>query len=161
MLTPADIEKKVFAVVRLREGYSSKEVDDFLDRVLVSYRELQAELDGYRRADTAVLPQVVPNEIIQASRLLELAEKAAKEQYEEAEVNAGALKDAARQPGQQIIQDAKAEATRLIEEGTNEKHAEVGRLEDQRGKMQTQINELLVVQQNVHKKLKAALEAIE
>lgn len=38
MLTAEDVLNQRFQIVKLREGYDQDEVDDFLDRVVVSLR---------------------------------------------------------------------------------------------------------------------------
>jgi cell division initiation protein len=159
MLRPEQIEKKEFAVGM--RGYSQKEVDDFLDEILVSYRQLLAEAEGFRRADTAVIPPVsIPEQITQASKLLELAQQAAAEQNAEALAEKDKVIQEARREGQKLVQDAKAEATRLLEEATQVKHAEVGRLEDQRQVLQNSIKTLEGHREQVANRLAAALREV-
>jgi DivIVA domain-containing protein len=144
MLNPRDIEQKVFTVVRLREGYSQPEVDDFLDQVVTSYSQVYAELDGYKKvrleaeeAPTQVIPLVEP-ELMAASRIVQVAERTAEE----------------------MIEDAKATALEIIEDGKRERHALMGEMEERKARLQAQLNELAVAQSNVQRRLKAALEAI-
>jgi DivIVA domain-containing protein len=160
MIRPEDIEKKVFTVVHLRNGYSQNEVDDYLDEVILSYRAVLAELDGFRRADTAVIPMAVPEQITQASRLLELSQQAVADEKAAAEEEAKKVLYEARLEGQKIVQGAKAEATRLLEEATQAKHAEVGRLEDQRQVLQNSLEILEGHRKRVAERLAAALREV-
>jgi DivIVA domain-containing protein len=151
MLTPKDIENKQFAVVRLREGYSSKEVDDFLDKILVSYRELYAELDGYRKvrfddAPTEVLPAVVEPDIVLASKLLKVAEEACKRETDEAKAQA-----------QEIIDGAHAEAQKVVNGAHAEKHRVVGEMEERKERLTARLTEITSVHAEVIKKLRGAL----
>jgi DivIVA domain-containing protein len=154
MLTPQDIEAKKFAVVRLREGYSSKEVDDFLDRIVVSYREVQAELDGYRRASydapTQVLPAVVEPDVVVASKLLKVAEEACRQETQEAKAEASRL-----------IDEAHAEAQIIVNGAHGEKHRVIGEMEERKEKLSARLDEIASVHADVLKKLKTALEAVE
>lgn len=48
-LTPEDVLRKKFAQTRLRPGYDKDEVDDFLDDVVATLRDVQARLDESER----------------------------------------------------------------------------------------------------------------
>jgi len=58
MLTPADVEQKTFSTA-LR-GYDLDEVDDFLDEVVATLRELTEQLDQARLAGAGVEAVVTP-----------------------------------------------------------------------------------------------------
>lgn len=150
MLIPEDIEGKQFGVVM--RGYSQKEVDDFLDEVVVSYREIHAELDGYRRADTAVLHPIVdvPAEVSQASRLLKVAEEACRQEQEEAKATA-----------RNIIDGAQTEAKNIVNAAHGERHRVIGELEEQRQKLQAKVDELENHRARVAERLAAALKEVE
>lgn len=169
MLTPQQIESKQFTVVRARAGYSQPEVDNFLDEIVTSYKLVYQELERHRgrlshvsEADTQVIPSVaIPEQITQASKLLELAQRAADDQAVAAKISHEQIVQGARDSGKQIIRDAKAEATRLLEDATREKHAEVGRLEDKREKLQARLDELDNHRKMVAERLAAALREVE
>jgi DivIVA domain-containing protein len=153
MLTPHDIEQKQFTVHRLREGYAQKEVDDFLDEVVLSYREAMAELDGYRRADTAVLSPVlpeVPPEISQASMLLRVAEETARR-----------IEDEAKSKATVVIAEAETTANKIINAANGEKHRVIGELEERKEKLSARLSEITSVHADVIKKLRGALNAAE
>jgi DivIVA domain-containing protein len=158
MLRPEDIDKKQFAVGM--RGYYQKEVDDFLDMVRAAYADLYHNWKLRSDAPTQAIP-TVPEQITQASKLLELAQQAAADQNAEAVAAKDKIVEGARASGKQIVQDAKAEATRLLEEATKEKHAEVGRLEDQRQKALEALVSLQNARDEIASKLKATLEAME
>ena len=48
-LTPEDVVNKRFNPTKFREGYDQDEVDDFLDEVMVTLRELTARLEAAER----------------------------------------------------------------------------------------------------------------
>jgi DivIVA domain-containing protein len=153
MLTPDDIQKRVFTVVRARAGYNQEEVDDFLDEVHAAYDKLYEEHVRASNAPTQLIPKVQPDlpvEIAQASRLLKVAEESARQEHEEARIRAGV-----------IVDDAKSEANRIINAARAEQHRTIGELEERRTYMQSQIDDLAKAHADVLRKLKAALGAAE
>lgn len=56
-LTPMDLINKRFAPTKFREGYSQSEVDNFLDKVILELKRLQAENKDLkrRRANTEIV----------------------------------------------------------------------------------------------------------
>jgi DivIVA domain-containing protein len=156
MLLPDDIEKKQFTVHRLREGYAQSEVDNFLDEIHASYLAMYTELDRYRKASdapTQVIPAIKPDlplEISQASRLLKVAEEAARQEHEEAKSQAA-----------RIMLEARDEAKRIVSEGKAEHHRTVGELEERKAQIQGQIDDLARAHADVLRKLRSALSRLE
>lgn len=58
-LTPEDIVTKRFQSTKFREGYDQDDVDNFLDEVVVAFRELIAENEELKR--NGVSPTSVPS----------------------------------------------------------------------------------------------------
>lgn len=132
MLTPADIDKKEFGTVRLREGYDQDEVDNFLDlaaQALTAANEettqaraeaaqyksrlaiVQRQLDAYGEQPTTQMeavpaaPPVVPMPefLGDVSRILSVAQQSADEQMAEAAGKAG-----------QLIREAEIKASAVV-----------------------------------------------
>lgn len=101
MLTPSDIEQKTFSTA-LR-GYDLDEVDDFLDEVVSSIRDLQEEL-AEARSSAAKSPEPVADESA-VGRALIAAQSAADQ-----------ILAAARDDADRALANAKEEADRLITE---------------------------------------------
>jgi cell division initiation protein len=121
-ITPADIEKKTFSTA-LR-GYDLDEVDDFLDEMVVAFREIQeelaaakdrvAQLEGDPEALAAVSASAPPAPDESAvGRALVAAQTAADRMLEEAQVEAD-----------KIVGDARSEADTFAQE-RDQKKAEV------------------------------------
>lgn len=70
-LTPADVRNKVFATVRVREGYDMAQVDDFLDQV-------EATLDRVLRENAELKTRPAqPPAVESAPQIIALAQEAA------------------------------------------------------------------------------------
>lgn len=101
MLTPSDIEQKTFSTA-LR-GYDLDEVDDFLDDVVATIRDLQEEL-AEARSSAAKSPEPVADESA-VGRALIAAQSAADQ-----------ILAAAREDADRSLAEAKEEADRLMAE---------------------------------------------
>jgi cell division initiation protein len=101
MLTPDDIEQKTFSTA-LR-GYDLDEVDDFLDHVVATIRDLQEEL-AEARSSAAKVPEPVPDESA-VGRALIAAQSAADQ-----------IMAAAREDSDRTLTNAQEEAKRLVSE---------------------------------------------
>lgn len=101
MLTPSDIEQKTFSTA-LR-GYDLDEVDDFLDEVMSTLRDLQEQL-AEARSSAARSPDPVADESA-VGRALIAAQSAADQ-----------ILEAAREDADRAVGDAKEEAERMMTE---------------------------------------------
>lgn len=111
-LTPADVRNKVFATVRLREGYDMAQVDTFLDqvetaltRVLQENAALRARPDRSRRPAASAgagAPHIVALAQEAADRAIAMAQEEAREIVAEANGRAEAAKREALSYGGRI-----------------------------------------------------------
>ena len=123
MLKPSDVEQKTFSTA-LR-GYDLDEVDDFLDEIVATIRELNKQLDEARegQATTAPAPVTQPTPAAEVDesavgRALIAAQAAADRLLEEAESEAAKIVDGARSEADDLVaeRDAhKAEAQAEID----------------------------------------------
>lgn len=158
MLTPADVEAKRFTVVRLREGYHQAEVDDYLDNVIVSMKSLEAERNLYRdRAEATIQLPPVRDDAAKASRILDLADAEAGRIKSGAQAEAATIVQRAKVDAEEQRRVAQKRADEIIAEGTESKHAEVGRLEDQRQKLEAEVQRLEEARDLAKAKLERAI----
>lgn len=59
-LTPEQIVNKSFRVTKFREGYDQDEVDDFLDEVVETVRDLVREIDELKRSGVSGVSSAQP-----------------------------------------------------------------------------------------------------
>jgi DivIVA domain-containing protein len=177
MLTPRDISMKRFTNTRFREGYDQEEVDSFLDRVHEDYDYLWTSFHAekqkaQREAKTQKLPVVTevkepPSAML--AKILAVAEETAEKHIHEGKVQAEqirlkakddseALMKTARDSAQSVINAANAEAEELKRQGTEERHREIGALEDKRAQVQARVDELVRAEEEVTARLRKALE---
>ena len=104
MLTPLDIENKKFSK-QMMNGYSVKEVDDFLDEIGADYAKKYKELK-----ETSKTIEDLNNELVHYKNIegtlqntLVMAQKTAEE-----------VKQVAKQQAEQIITDAKSTAQKEL-----------------------------------------------
>lgn len=152
MITPADIDRKQFTTVRLREGYDQDDVDGFLDqcsraltgstareaaaqvelsRLKSQAAVLKRQLDTYGTAPTAALPQVIPEYLGDVSRILSVAQQTADQQTAEA-----------RGQADEHITAAKAEAVRIVGDATVEADQQRNRAQGELYTVQTALSAL-------------------
>lgn len=171
MLSPADINDKQFATTRLKEGYDQQDVDDFLDRVQADY----ARLDDYVRrleADNATLRRnasEAPTEVLRletapappsvvAERLLAAAEQAATEHKAQAVADGDEIVREAGAKGSKIIEDATDAAERIKNEGLAEKYRKIDELEAKERKLTVVVEKLVADGSQVRRAMQAALQ---
>jgi DivIVA domain-containing protein len=113
-LTPADVHNKVFATVRLREGYDLGQVDTFLyeveatlTRVLRDNTALRARLDASQCAASSAGDR--------ASRIVALAQQTADRAITEAQEEARAIVAGARDEAEAVKREALTYGSRLRE----------------------------------------------
>jgi cell division initiation protein len=120
VMTPADVEQKTFSTA-LR-GYDLDEVDDFLDDVISTIRDLQDQIAEAKAAKPSAAPAPVEDESV-IGRVLMTAQATADTMIEDA-----------RKEADQILADARSEADSWTDErdekraAAEEEMADLGRL---------------------------------
>jgi cell division initiation protein len=164
MLTPEAIANKQFTVRTIGRGYDATEVDDFLDQVMVDYgnalRQLQDAQAKASSATTAQVPQV-PTQFGDAARLLAVAQQTADQQIEEAKAQARQIVDAANGQAAKIVSDANAQAAQVVAQGNSTRHEIIGKMEVQRGELQSHIDALAQAKSAAAEVLQAALDKVK
>ncbi len=110
MITPLDIENKRFAK-QMVSGYSVEEVDDFLDELTVEYSKNYKEVTELRAKVEELNNSLVQYKTIESTlqNTLVMAQTTAEE-----------VKNVAKQKADQIIEEAKANAQKQVDELKNE-----------------------------------------
>lgn len=115
MLTPTDVEQKTFSTA-LR-GYDLDEVDDFLDEVVATLKELNEQLEEARAAaDGAPAPVTA----IPAPAPEPEAEPVTPARPEIDESAVGRALVAAQNAADKLLEEAENEATRIVEDARSE-----------------------------------------
>ncbi len=131
MLTPSDIEAKTFHT-SLR-GYDLDEVDDFLDEVVATVRELTERLDAVGSTD---------------------------ERHSSDEGAVGRALVAAQSTADQIINDAKEEAEQILESATAEAESWAAARDEKKAAAEEEMALLADRVANVRKQLEALTTAV-
>ena len=110
MITPLDIENKRFAK-QMVNGYSVDEVDEFLDELTVEYSKNYKEVSELRAKVEELNNSLVQYKTIESTlqNTLVMAQTTAEE-----------VKNVAKQKADQIIDEAKANAQKQVDELNNE-----------------------------------------
>ena len=110
MITPLDIENKRFAK-QMVNGYSVEDVDDFLDELTVEYSKNYKEVSELRAKVEELNNSLVQYKTIESTlqNTLVMAQTTAEE-----------VKNVAKQKADQIIDEAKANAQKQVDELNNE-----------------------------------------
>lgn len=122
MLTPADVEQKTFSTA-LR-GYDLDEVDDFLDEIVATLRELTEQLEEARSgqpvpaAAPAPVPEPEPEPEPEVVAEPEVAAVPAAPAVDETAIGRALI--AAQTAADQLLVEARSEADRLVEEAKSE-----------------------------------------
>ena len=106
MITPLDIENKRFAK-QMVNGYSVEDVDDFLDELTVEYSKNYKEVNELRTKVEELNNSLVQYKTIESTlqNTLVMAQATAEE-----------VQNVAKQKADQIIDEAKANAQKALEE---------------------------------------------
>ena len=109
MITPLDIENKRFAK-QMVNGYSVEEVDDFLDELTVEYSKNFKEVNELRTKVEELNNSLVQYKSIESKlqNTLVMAQTTAEE-----------VKNVAKQKADQIVDEAKANAQKQVDELNN------------------------------------------
>ena len=110
MITPLDIENKRFAK-QMVNGYNVEEVDDFLDELTIDYSKNYKEVTELRAKVEELNNSLVQYKTIESTlqNTLVMAQSTAEE-----------VKNVAKQKADQIIEEAKANAQKQVDELNNE-----------------------------------------
>ena len=139
MITPLDIENKRFARQKLM-GYSTDEVDDFLDDITVEYEKLFKENAEYKDELTKLKADMEHYKTIENTlqNTLVVAQTTAEE-----------VKSVAKQQADQIINEAKLNAERELDTLNNQivlKHKELEDIQKQFDVYKAKMESILISQ---------------
>ncbi len=116
MLTPIDIQKKVFT--RKFRGYCDEEVDIFMDQITQDYEKLVRENQDLKEQLEQVNKNIARYREIEEvlKNTMILAQKSAEEVRQNAEKEAQLLMDKARIEADRIIRESEQEAAAILQE---------------------------------------------
>lgn len=174
LLTEEDVVNKTFAETRYREeGYNQDEVDDFLDEVAETIKQLTAERDALREelaaskarvgeleaGDNAPAPQQAAAPVATTAETGDLAAPAAgvlalAQQLHDQYVDEGRLE------GERIRAEASAESARIIKEAEDQHNRTLTKLEQERGLLERKISELRDFERDYRSRMKSYLESL-
>lgn len=183
-MQPADIANKQFKSTRIKEGYDQDEVDDFLDRVEVAYRDayqqalsleqdnaqLRNQVSRLTDAPTKQMAVIAPQQpTALVEKVLRVAEEAAEKHVDEAKAEADGIVRQAGGKGARIVEEAsaaareirqKAEQTakKIIDDGYAEKAKRFADLEARHGQVQAALEQMEARAQTVRNALAEMIE---
>lgn len=117
MLSPADVEQKTFSTA-LR-GYDLDEVDDFLDEIVATIKELNEQLEAARAArdeEATAPPAPVPVPEPEPDQEPETAET--RQDVDESAIGRALV--AAQNAADQLLEEAQSQADRILEEAKDQ-----------------------------------------
>ncbi len=126
MLTPNDIENKVFKKAKMK-GYDIDDVEDFLEQLLSDYEILYKENAEIKDKFNAMQESIAYYKSV---------EEGINKTIENAQSTADNMKEVARREAETIKQEAEADARRHIEDLNNEIRRKEELLEDKKKQMQ-------------------------
>lgn len=126
MLTPNDIENKVFKKAKMK-GYDIDDVEDFLEQLLADYEALYKENAEIKDKFNAMQESI---------SYYKSVEEGINKTIENAQSTADNMKEVAKREAETIKQEAEADARRHIEELNNEIRRKEELLEDKKKQMQ-------------------------
>lgn len=186
LLTPDEVLNKKFQVTKFREGYDMVEVDDFLDLVLGTLRAVYVETDEAKaRAeeaearvaelsrelaevksqpagaaptpapasiesrvdDAATDANGAPREPEMATGIIQMAQK-----LHDDHVRAG------QEEAERLVGEAREEGTRIVREAEDLSKRTLAQLEQERGSLETKIDELRTFERDYRLRLKSYLQ---
>ena len=126
MLTPNDIENKVFKKAKMK-GYDIDDVEDFLEQLLADYELLYKENAEIKDKFNAMQESI---------SYYKSVEEGINKTIENAQSTADNMKEVAKREAETIKQEAEADARKHIEELNNEIRRKEELLEDKKKQMQ-------------------------
>ena len=139
MITPLDIENKRFSK-QMMNGYNVEEVDDFLDELTIDYSKNYKELNELRAK---------VNELTKSLEQYKNIESTLKNTLVMAQSTADEVKSVAQQKAEQIINDAKINAQKQVDELNTEivtRHKEQEEVKKQFDVYKAKMESLLISQ---------------
>lgn len=126
MLTPNDIENKVFKKAKMK-GYDIDDVEDFLEQLIADYEVLYKENAEIKDKFNAMQESI---------SYYKSVEEGINKTIENAQSTADNMKEVAKREAETIKQEAEADARKHIEELNNEIRRKEELLEDKKKQMQ-------------------------
>lgn len=189
LLTTEDVLNKKFQYVKFREGYDQVEVDEFLDEVVSTIYSLQmenqdlkekleaaerriAELSSgnYEAVEAPVAPVVEEPQVEEAPAVVEVAASAPAVGQESAESATSMLALAQRvhdeyvrdgkEESDRIIAEARSKGNEIIADAQNQHETILAQLDQERGLLETKINELRTFESEYRTNLRGHLERL-
>lgn len=158
-----DISPKLLREVEFREqwrGYNPEEVDEFLERLALGLEELQQRLaDALERASNAERRLLERNDEDEIRRTLVLAQRTAVASMDEARAEAERLVQETEERCRSLVADAEAQSAQLEADIAERRRTELGDLAEQRAALQVDIEELRRFTDEQRSTLQAALRS--
>lgn len=119
MLSPAEVEQKTFSTA-LR-GYDLDEVDDFLDEIVATIKELNQQLEAARAArdeEATATPSPAPVPEPEPDRAPEAAAETTGSEVDESAIGRALV--AAQNAADQLLEEAQSQADQILEQAKNQ-----------------------------------------
>jgi DivIVA domain-containing protein len=185
LLTADDVLNKKFQSTKFREGYDQDEVDDFLDEVVSTLREIQGENDdlkskvaaaerriaemgrGTDRSEPAPIPalapvapvkEVVPEPVFSGPVDAGNAPESATGMLALAQKLHDDYVNSGKDEGERLVTEARSRAERIVTEAEETSKRTLGALEQERSLLERKIDELRVFERDYRTRLKSYLE---
>ena len=158
MLSPADVEQKTFSTA-LR-GYDLDEVDDFLDEIVATIKELNQQLDAARTArDEETTAPAAPAPVPEPEPDREPETVA--ETAQEVDVSAiGRALIAAQNAADQLLEEAQSQADQLLEEARDQADSFAAERDAKRREVEAEIAALSARVSSVRSELSVLAEEV-
>lgn len=174
-LTPDDVVTKEFSFVRFKEGFDPTEVDDYLDEIVLSWRETIEENEKLK-ARVAELEQGAAAPAAPAPAPASEAEAAPAAPAAEAAADSGSASSSAlgiieraqrlhdehvaegQTKADKLITDAKTEAEDIVKAAKQERNEVRNKLETERKTLESRITELRTFERDYRQELRGYFE---
>lgn len=163
-LTPDDVVTKEFSFVRFKEGFDPTEVDDYLDEVVLAWRETIAENEQLKARIAELEQQGAAAPAPEAA-----APAPAAESTESSSANALGIIERAQRlhdehvaegktEADKLIGDAKTEAEGIVNSAKQERNEVRTKLENERKTLEGRITELRTFERDYRQELRGYFE---
>lgn len=157
-----DLTPRVLTEVEFREqwrGYSPNDVDDFLERVAAAVGVLQERLkEMTERATTAERRLLERSDDDEIRRTLVLAQRTAAQAVEEARAEAERILEDANRRAHEQVADAEARLANLEAEIAERARVELGQLAERRAALQADVDALVAFEEEHRARLRDELQ---